>query len=103
VAQPPGLLALWLGGLEERSGDDFIGWNAAKKANLSFLTNNMRVLILPWVRVPHLASHIVGRIARRIRSDWLKEYGHQFPFIAYLFPNPSNVMSYNCSVYDGSG
>ena len=36
----------------------------------------MRFLILPWVRVPHLASHILGRIARRISSDWLKKYGH---------------------------
>lgn len=57
--------------------DDFIGWDSAKrKANLHFLTNNMRFLILPWVRVPHLASHILGRIARRISSDWLKKYGH---------------------------
>jgi len=57
--------------------DDFIGWDAAtRKANLPFLTNNMRFLILPWVRVPHLASHILGRIARRISSDWLKKYGH---------------------------
>jgi hypothetical protein len=70
-------------------GDDFIGWDAAKKANLSFLTNTMRVLILSNVRVPHLASHLLGRIARRISSDWLKEYGHQFPFIAYLFRTPA--------------
>ena len=57
--------------------DDFIGWNAeTRKANLRFLTNNMRFLILPWVRVPHLASHIVGRVARRISSDWIEKYGH---------------------------
>jgi hypothetical protein len=36
----------------------------------------MRFLILPWVKVPHLASHILGRIARRIREDWVKHYGH---------------------------
>jgi hypothetical protein len=48
--------------------DDFIGWDARiRKDNLKFLTNNMRFLILPWVRVPHLASHILGRIARRIK------------------------------------
>jgi len=57
--------------------DDFIGWNAeTRKANLKFLTNNMRFLILPWVRVPHLASHILGRVARRISSDWIEKYGH---------------------------
>ena len=57
--------------------DDFIGWDAnTRKVNLNFLTNNMRFLILPWVRVPHLASHILGRVARRISSDWIEKYGH---------------------------
>jgi len=57
--------------------DDFIGWDAdTRKANLNLLTNNMRFLILPWVRVPHLASYILGNIARRISSDWLLKYGH---------------------------
>jgi hypothetical protein len=57
--------------------DDFIGWDAEiRKANLKFLTNNTRFLILPWVRVPHLASHILGRVARRISSDWMERYGH---------------------------
>lgn len=54
--------------------DDFIGWNAeTRKANLKFLTNQMRFLVLPWVRVPHLASHILGRVARRINGDWMKK------------------------------
>jgi len=57
--------------------DDFIGWDTnTRKVNLNFLTNNMRFLILPWVRVPHLASHILGRVVRRISSDWLEKYGH---------------------------
>ena len=57
--------------------DDFIGWDAeTRKANLKFVTNNMRFLILPWVIVPHLASHILGRVARRISSDWTAKYGH---------------------------
>ena len=57
--------------------DDVIGWNAeTRKTNLSLVTNNMRFLVLPWVRVPHLASHILGRVARRISSDWMKKYGH---------------------------
>ena len=59
------------------SRDDFIGWNAeTRKANLHLVTNNMRFLVLPWVRVPHLASHILGRVARCISSDWMKKYGH---------------------------
>lgn len=57
--------------------DAFIGWNyRSREGNLRYLTNNMRFLILPWVRVPHLASHILSRIARRIRQDWEEKYGH---------------------------
>jgi len=57
--------------------DNFIGWDAeTRKANLHLLTNNMRFLILPWVKVPHLASHILGRVARRISADWIKRYHH---------------------------
>jgi len=57
--------------------DEFIGWeDETRKTNLKFLTNHMRFLVLPWVRVPHLASHILGRVARRISSDWIEKYGH---------------------------
>ena len=40
------------------------------------LTNNTRFLVLPWVTVPHLASHLLAYLARRIRSDWQRKYGH---------------------------
>ena len=57
--------------------DNHIGWSAAsREANINLTTNNTRFLILPWVRVPHLASHILGQVARRIRADWLEKYGH---------------------------
>ncbi|MCP3661229.1 MAG: DUF4338 domain-containing protein [Gammaproteobacteria bacterium] len=59
------------------SRDVFIGWNPETRAeNINFMTNNTRFLILPRVRVPHLASHILGRILRRIRRDWIKKYNH---------------------------
>ena len=57
--------------------DDFLGWDRDTRINhLNLLTNNTRFLILPWVRVPHLASHILSIIIRRIRGDWQKKYGH---------------------------
>jgi len=57
--------------------DHWIGWDAPiRQRNLNFMTNNTRFLILPWVRVPHLASHILGRIMRRLSHDWLCRYGH---------------------------
>jgi len=57
--------------------DSFIGWDHKKRGkNLALVTNNVRFLILPWVKVEHLASHILGKVARRISSDWTKKYGH---------------------------
>jgi len=44
-------------------------WSAA-------IDYNTRFLILPWVEVPHLASHILGRMARQISEDWERIYGH---------------------------
>ena len=59
------------------SRDAFIGWDAAtRQRRLHLVTNNMRFLILPWVRVPHLASHLLSRVARRINADWMDKYGH---------------------------
>lgn len=57
--------------------DAWIGWNGETRARrLQLVTNNSRFLILPWVRVPHLASHLLGRIARRLAADWQARYGH---------------------------
>jgi len=57
--------------------DAFIGWDRpTRERNLQHLTNNARFLIPAWVQVPHLASHVLGLIAGRIRADWQVKYGH---------------------------
>ncbi len=57
--------------------DKFIGWDEPTRAErLSWITNNVRFLILPWVHVPHLASHLLARLTRRLAADWLAKYGH---------------------------
>jgi hypothetical protein len=57
--------------------DRYIGWNLdARQSNLFLVANNMRLLILPWARVKHLASHLLGRMARSLSSDWQDKYGH---------------------------
>ena len=57
--------------------DSFIGWGPrARESNIQRLTNNTRFLILPWVEVPHLASHVLSRITRRVSGDWARKYGH---------------------------
>jgi len=57
--------------------DNFIGWSCGmRERNLSMVVNNNRFLILPWVKVPHLASHILGRLCRGVNSDWQEKYNH---------------------------
>jgi len=62
--------------------DHFIGWSAeARRRNIRFLAYNTRFLILPWVQVEHLASHILGRMAKRLSEDWERIYGHPIYFL----------------------
>jgi hypothetical protein len=61
--------------------DSYIGWSpAARKAHLRFVAYQTRFLILPWVRVPHLASHLLGRMARQLSDDWQRLYAHPIYF-----------------------
>ena len=56
--------------------DRYIGWSAAERlAGLQRIGNHSRFLILPWARVPHLASHLLGGLARRVSTDWLAQHG----------------------------
>jgi hypothetical protein len=64
------------------SRDRYIGWDAAaRRRHIRFLAYNTRFLILPWVRVEHLASHVLGRMAARISDDWQQMYGHPIYFL----------------------
>jgi hypothetical protein len=64
------------------SRDRYIGWNAeARRRNICFIAYNTRFLILPWVRVEHLASHILSRMAARISTDWQQMYEHPVYFL----------------------
>ncbi len=63
---------------QTRPRDAFIGWSVpARRAGLFLITNNTRFLIPQWVCVPHLASHILSRVCRRISADWQAKYGHR--------------------------
>ena len=57
--------------------DRYVGWSdEARERNVHMLAYNTRFLILPWVRVPHLASHILGRMAKLVPADWQRLYAH---------------------------
>jgi hypothetical protein len=71
------------------SRDRYIGWGAeARRRNIRFIAYNTRFLILPWVQVPHLASHVLGRVARTLSRDWEQMYGHPIYF-AETFIDPT--------------
>lgn len=62
--------------------DRFIGWPAIfRRANIRLVVYNPRFLVLPWVRVPHLASHVLARVTRRLSADWQTVYGHPVHFV----------------------
>jgi hypothetical protein len=55
--------------------DRWLGWDPAMRARgLQRVTNNTRFLIVPGVRVPHLASHVLGQLTHRLRADWQRKY-----------------------------
>ena len=57
--------------------DRFIGWSPAdRNKNIHLIAQNTRFLILPWVRVPYLASHILGKMAKIVPHDWQRIYHH---------------------------
>jgi hypothetical protein len=73
------LACLMFGSAAWRCGprDRHIGWDGdRRKVALRYVTNNARFLIFPWVSVPHLASHVLALVCRRISSDWVAKYGH---------------------------
>lgn len=62
--------------------DRFIGWSqAVRRRNIRYVAYNPRFLILPWVTVPHLASHLLGRMAAVLPQDWQRLYHHPVYFL----------------------
>lgn len=69
--------------------DRYIGWSKeARRANVKYVAYQSRFLILPWVKVPHLASHLLSQISRRLSADWQAVYAHPIYFTE-TFVDPS--------------
>ena len=61
--------------------DRYIGWSAeARKRNIRYIAYNTRFLVLPWVEVSCLASHLLARMAKILSGDWERMYGHPVYF-----------------------
>jgi len=68
--------------------DQWIGWDRpGRQQNLPWVINNTRLLIFPWVRIRHLGSHVLGRLARGVREDWEQRWGYG-PLLMESFVDP---------------
>lgn len=69
--------------------DKWIGWsNNHRLRNLPWVINNSRFVIMPWIKIPCLASHILGQINRRISNDWQTLWGYR-PLLMETFVDPA--------------
>jgi hypothetical protein len=93
ITSPRGLLGCLLlasGARALRCRDEWIGWSAPQRlSNLPYVINNSRFLIFPWVRVPHLASHVLAHLARQVRQDWQARWGYR-PVLMETFVDPAH-------------
>lgn len=68
--------------------DRWIGWSENERLqNLAWVVNNTRFVIFPWIRIEHLASHVLGQVARRVLKDWEQVWGYQ-PVLLETFVDP---------------
>lgn len=78
--------------------DRWIRWSdASRRANLARIVNNARFLILPWVEVPHLASHVLAQAARQLPADWLAAYGVRPVLLETLVDRPYSGTCYRAA------
>jgi hypothetical protein len=83
-----------------QSRDCWIGWtDQQRRHNLPWVVNNNRFLIFPWIKIPHLASHILGQLARQLTDDWEVLWGFS-PQLLESFVDPAH---YRGTCYRAAG
>jgi SRSO17 transposase len=86
--RPVAALSWSAAALKTRARDEYIGWSPIqRKEHLHRIANNSRFLILPWVRIPHLASHVLAQNLRRLRGDWFTHFSTDL-LLAETFVDP---------------
>ena len=74
-AEPLAVLGFGAAAWKTAPRDEFIGWSpAVRQRNLALVVNNARFLILPWIRIRNLASHLLAQLQRRLPHDWERRY-----------------------------
>jgi len=85
--------------LKLRVRDHFIGWSdEQRKTHLNRIANNSRFLILPWVRVPNLASHVLSLNIDQIKKDWPLYFKTELVLLeTFVDPRFFNAISYRAA------
>jgi len=103
--EPIGALG-WKGGsLKLRARDCFVGWNAEQRREyLDHVLNNYRFVLVDWLRVPNLASHVLARAVRAVVEDWNCRYG-VVPWLLETFVDPRRFAgtSYRAAGWEAVG
>jgi hypothetical protein len=80
--------------------DEWIGWSYKQRMrNLPWVMNNQRMLIFPWVKVQHLASHVLGQLARQVGDDVERQWGFR-PLLLETYVDPER---YQGTCYQAAG
>ena len=83
-----------------KARDHWIGWDERQRLkNLPWVLNNSRFLILPWIKVSNLASHVLGQLARQVGDDWQQRWGFR-PVLLETFVDPAR---FHGSCYRAAG
>ena len=83
-----------------KARDEWIEWSTQRRRqNLPWVINNTRLLIFPWVEIRHLASHVLGQLARRVQQDWRTRWGYE-PLLLETFVDPAH---YSGTCYRAAG
>lgn len=70
--------------------DQWLGWETPiRQRNLPWVVNNTRFLIFPYIHIAHLASHVLGQLARRVAVDWQQRWGFS-PLLLETFVDPAH-------------
>jgi hypothetical protein len=88
-SRPLGCLLFGSAAWKAAARDQWLGWSGqARRRPLELLTNNTRLLILPWVDVKHLASHLLEQVTARLSADWQRKYGHPIYLVESFVEEP---------------
>jgi hypothetical protein len=87
--RPLACLLLGAAAWKAAARDQWLGWSdQQRRRHLGLITNQTRLLLLPWVHVRFLASSLLRQVTRRLSADWQQKYGHPVYLVESFVEEP---------------